>query len=48
MHAENIDFSLVLLRNSIDSQLIANLRETKEQLDADINMITDEVDKEQS
>ena len=44
--SRNIDISLSLLRASIDEALIANLEETKEQLEADLNMITDEVNKE--
>ena len=44
----NISISLVLLRTNLDEQLIANLAETQEQLDADIEMITDAVDKEET
>ena len=42
----NISVSLSLLRNSIDGQLIANLEETQEQFEADLDMITEAVNKE--
>ena len=42
----NISKSLSLLGNSVNPIIIANLRETKEQLDADINMLSKEVDED--
>ena len=42
----NISVSLSLLRTSIDGKLIANLEETQEQLDCDLGMISEAVNKE--
>ena len=41
-----IDVALALLRSTIADELIANLNETQEQLEADISMLVDEVNKE--
>ena len=42
----NISISLTLLRTTIDPQLIANLGKTQEQFKADLDMITEAVNKE--